>query len=75
MRMKMDTSKIKVNGIRLDVIMKHYRNIDILIYHALETRNFGGQKALDAWDKERTKKGIVDLEITIDEILSPVIIK
>jgi hypothetical protein len=48
MRMKMDTSKIKVNGIRLDVIMKHYRNIDILIYHALETRNFGGQKALDA---------------------------
>ena len=50
----MKTKNIIVNGTPLDIIMKHYNSISILIDHAAQTKGCGGKEALDKWDNART---------------------
>jgi hypothetical protein len=62
----MDSSKIFINGIGLDIILRHYRAIDILIEHSVKTKKKGGDSALQKWDDNRTDKSkIIDVVITI----------
>jgi hypothetical protein len=66
----MDARKIKINNTDLDIILRHYRSIWILINHAKKTIDSGGREVLEFWDKSRCSDlPNSDVEIVIDGLL------
>ena len=63
---KMNPKDIMINDISLDKILKHYYAIGVLIQHAKNTKEFGGQKALWEWDIARDKNLKYNIIIKID---------
>jgi hypothetical protein len=60
----MDAKKVLINGENLDIILRHYYAIQPLIIHAMATKDNGGNKALERWDRERAKDA-KDIKIEI----------
>ena len=72
----MNANNILIDDVRLDVILRHYDNLGILVKHAIATKDIGGTQTIQKWDKKRTDKShLYDVEITIEEVSNPLTFK